>query len=899
MAWRKASSDQIRECYTDPLEVKLEGLLGDMDIPDGLCDSQIPENNEIIKEKLETLVSNLNEIILSQGEKLPHTEFSKKLKPYWSRELTRLNKENKNARREWVNAGKPEDPLHPIKVQYKVAKNKFRKEQRLRQYEYELENLKQLNETQELDNKYFWYLVNKKRKCYKETKSIQNNEGTLLTDVNDIRNDWNQYYKELYSNDYSDYDQTFRQNVENEMDIVFSAGRLKEDKFLSGGPIKEDEVRRHINKMKNNKAAGYDGITVEHFKYGGNALVSVTTWILNSVTEIESIPPQLKRGLIISIPKGSKDSTVKTNNRGITLLPILYKLLENIILDRESECFSHAVNDLQGAAQPKCSCVHTSMVVQETVEYHVSRGASIYVAFLDIQKAFDTVWIQGMLYKLHKISLNHKALTLIKNAYEDFYCAAFVGGEPGEWFTPQRGVHQGAPLSMKLYQIYINDLLEELIHCRYGVRIGGINVTSPGFADDLAPMAFHKFGLNQLLKIAEIYRKKWHFDFSVPKCLVMVWGKDTDSNVDVKLGSHSLTLVPSIKHMGITLISDNKLETGVINTRISAATSVVFASRGIGSYEAPVPPTILSKIYWTVAVPRMVYGLEVTPITDKLIEECEASHRKLCKLIQGLPGNTPLPAPLATLSWMSMKSYIAMRKIMFLVQLISLPDYNIYKRLVYHILGQIGPRIPDISRSPIAEMYRAAWQYGMGIDIWNSLLWGNIVSTDSQKRLVKKEIWKRDELNWRATCTLYSKLTMYRNVLKDIGVIAWWKYAKINPCKLKQVSAAVALLLGAQPKGLQHNFGGHSCMLCGLYVNESSVHILFECNLMNEKRDHWLNTIRLLMPTAMVIGFDEMSVQSKCEFLLSGLNNCHVQECDVLYGAIAVCMGENNKNHCT
>ena len=360
-----------------------------------------------------------------------------------------------------------------------------------------------------------------------------------------------------------------------------------------------------------------------------------------------------------------------------------------------------------------------------------------------------------------------------------------------------------------------------------------------------------------------------------------------------------MTLVPSIKHMGITLISDNKLETGVIDTRISAATSVVFASRGIGSYEAPVPPTILSKIYWTVAVPRMVYGLEVTPITDKLIEECEASHRKLCKLIQGLPGNTPLPAPLATLSWMSMKSYIAMRKIMFLVQLISLPDYNIYKRLVYHILGQIGPRIPDISRSPIAEMYRAAWQYGMGIDIWNSLLWGNIVSTDSQKRLVKKEIWKRDELNWRATCTLYSKLTMYRNVLKDIGVIAWWKYAKINPCKLKQVSAAVALLLGAQPKGLQHNFGGHSCMLCGLYVNESSVHILFECNLMNEKRDHWLNTIRLLMPTAMVIGFDEMSVQSKCEFLLSGLNNCHVQECDVLYGAIAVCMGENNKNHCT
>ena len=41
------------------------------------------------------------------------------------------------------------------------------------------------------------------------------------------------------------------------------------------------------------------------------------------------------------------------------------------------------------------------------------------------------------------------------------------------------------------------------------------------------------------------------------------------------------------------------------------------------------------------------------------------------------------------------------------------------------------------------------------------------------------------------------------------------------------------------------------------------------------------------MPTAMVDGFNEMSVHSKCDFLLSGLNNCYVQEWDVLYGAIA------------
>ena len=72
------------------------------------------------------------------------------------------------------------------------------------------------------------------------------------------------------------------------------------------------------------------------------------------------------------------------------------------------------------------------MIAQESIDYHVSKGASICIAFLDIQKAFDTVWIPGMLYKLDKIGLNRIALRLKKNAYEDFQCAAYVGGKHGE-----------------------------------------------------------------------------------------------------------------------------------------------------------------------------------------------------------------------------------------------------------------------------------------------------------------------------------------------------------------------------------------------------------------------------------------------------------------------------------
>ena len=246
---------------------------------------------------------------------------------------------------------------------------------------------------------------------------------------------------------------------------------------------------------------------------------------------------------------------------------------------------------------------------------------------------------------------------------------------------------------MKVYQIYINDLINELGECNYGICIGNINVTSPTFADDIASLAFHKYGLNKMLSIANDYRIKWQFDFSVPKCVVMLWGKDSEPGVKLKLGPQQLEIVQSSKHMGITLCSDKKLEQRILNKRISAAQCIVLASRGIGSYEAPVPPTIISQLYWSIGVPKMVYGLEVTPITDKHVNEIDGSHRKMAKLIQGLPVNTPIPAPLATIGWMSMKSYIALRKIMFLWQILYLPSTNIYRRIVCHILSRIGTRI--------------------------------------------------------------------------------------------------------------------------------------------------------------------------------------------------------------
>ena len=44
------------------------------------------------------------------------------------------------------------------------------------------------------------------------------------------------------------------------------------------------------------------------------------------------------------------------------------------------------------------------MLLQEAVSYNLARVEKVYVFFLDIRKAFDTICIPGLLYKLYQMA---------------------------------------------------------------------------------------------------------------------------------------------------------------------------------------------------------------------------------------------------------------------------------------------------------------------------------------------------------------------------------------------------------------------------------------------------------------------------------------------------------------
>ena len=82
--------------------------------------------------------------------------------------------------------------------------------------------------------------------------------------------------------------------------------------------------------------------------------------------------------------------------------------------------------------------------------------------FLDISKAFDKVWHEGLLYKLVSIGILENLLNLFRSFLNDRYQRVVVNGKHSNWAPILAGVPQGSILRPLLFLVYINDLPDNL-----------------------------------------------------------------------------------------------------------------------------------------------------------------------------------------------------------------------------------------------------------------------------------------------------------------------------------------------------------------------------------------------------------------------------------------------------
>ncbi|KAH9269836.1 hypothetical protein BASA83_008153 [Batrachochytrium salamandrivorans] len=252
-----------------------------------------------------------------------------------------------------------------------------------------------------------------------------------------------------------------------------------------------NQIAATLLQMSPRKAPGADGISTAFYQAAlympantqegvpptpfARALLRVCGQVFASAT----IPRAWLCAFIVSIDKKDGDPLNPGDKRGIAFINVGLKLVCKV-LQMRIERFVETNNLLPYEQAGFCKreeCVGQVVSLVDIIQRRQNAGLNTHVLFIDIRKAFDTVPVDALLWKLQNMGFPRRTLAFLKALYTSSSARARAGSLLSDPFPVQRGVRQGCPLSGLLFNLFINDILD-----------GVAPITVPGLPRDTNPI---------------------------------------------------------------------------------------------------------------------------------------------------------------------------------------------------------------------------------------------------------------------------------------------------------------------------------------------------------------------------------------------------------------------------
>ena len=443
--------------------------------------------------------------------------------------------------------------------------------------------------------------------------SLRNSKGEIVNNRDEIINVAEEFYTKLYSS-------------EERLDDV-AQEHINNDALVPAVTI--GEVRSALRDTKRGKASGSDNITIDQIKDAGEAALDKLAKLYTKCLENRKVPRAWKNANIILIHKKGDAKDLK-NYRPISLLSVVYKLFTKIITNRIGKLLDSNQPREQAGFRSGYSTTDHMQTINQVIEKTVEFKKPLCMAFIDYEKAFDSVEISAVMRAIRKQGIDEAYVQTLEDIYNDGSATIKLHKESKK-IPIKKGVRQGDTISPKLFTATLEDIFRNLEWDNKGINVNGEYLSNLRFADDIVLFSDSGEELQQMM--AELNRESLKVGLKMNRKKTKVMFNSFIQPQQIKIDDEAIEVVEDYIYLGqnIKASYDHSRE---IKRRIGMGWSAFGKLNSIMNSKLPL--SLKRKVYNQCVLPVLIYGSETWSITKGLERKLRSAQRGMERIMLGI-----------------------------------------------------------------------------------------------------------------------------------------------------------------------------------------------------------------------------------------------------------------------
>jgi hypothetical protein len=609
------------------------------------------------------------------------------------------------------------------------------------------------------------------------------------------------------------------------------------------------KVLKVISKLNVNKATGPDNISNLILKNTATSLTEPLTKIFNISMRSGIFPEDWKLAHLSPIPKISNPKS-KTNFRPISLLSCMSKVMERIIFEEMYQYFMD--NNLliieNSGFKKGDGTVNQLIHIVHNIYKGIDQKHDICMIFLDISKAFDRVYHDGLIFKLKQLGIEGKLLEWLKSYITSRKQKVVLNGQSSGIKTINAGVPQGSILAPLLFLVFVNDITRN------------INSKIYLYADDtsiqreiVGPQDFET--INNDLQTLSNWASQWRVQFNANKTKFIYFSlkRNIPPLPVLYLNNTPIEQIDCHKHLGLTL--DSRLEWKAhienISSRVSKTINSMKRIRWL------IPRHTLEIVYKSLVRSVIDYGdIIYSSMSQSLSQKLEKIQRDAALTCTGAIRLTNHEKILKELGWEPLSTRRQNHQLVMF--------FKMRNQITPNYLSELIPQTISSRRSDLRN------RNDYVVPFARTERFKNYFS------IVVVKMWN----NLPEHAKSHTSLPIFKKYLNDSHGYRFQPLYSLGSHKAKRYHTQIRLGLSGLSQHLHsvNIIDDNTCPLCHLEV-ETATHYFLRCPVFHEPRARLLASLASLIPlhllnddnaivTGLIFGFHDLDFNKNSEVFL-------------------------------